>query len=93
MNRVGTEIYRSGFYTKKDINVIFIVVTKKDVPTPRQLVQRVDPGAFIIISNVQRISGRGISEEEIEILFNCDLISPRNVLFQYFLSCKASIKG
>ncbi len=38
---------------------ILTVVTKKEVAILRQLVQRVDPGAFMIISNMHEVLGEG----------------------------------
>lgn len=59
MHRGGTSINGIGFYTRKERNILFTVVTRKEVATVRQIVQKIDPKAFIIISNVHEVLGEG----------------------------------
>lgn len=59
LSRSGTMITGTGFYTRKARNILFIVVTRKEVATVRQLVERIDPNAFVIISNVHEVLGQG----------------------------------
>lgn len=59
MDRGGTEIKGVGFWTKKDRNILFTVVTRKEVATLRQIVKRIDPKAFVIIANVHEVVGEG----------------------------------
>ena len=59
MGRGGTELAGSGFYTRKARNVLFTVVERKEVSRVRQLVRRIDPRAFMIISNVHEVLGEG----------------------------------
>jgi len=59
LNRGGTVISGTGFYTRKERNILFTVVTRKEVATIRQTVQQIDPNAFIIISNVHEVLGEG----------------------------------
>jgi uncharacterized membrane-anchored protein YitT (DUF2179 family) len=59
MHRGGTIIKGTGFYTRKDRDILFTVVTRKEVATVRQLVQQIDPNAFVIISNVHEVLGEG----------------------------------
>jgi len=59
MGRGGTEIFGNGFYTRKERNILFTVVTRKEVVTLRQIVQHIDPEAFVIIANVHEVIGEG----------------------------------
>jgi len=59
MGRGGTEIFGNGFYTRKERNILFTVVTRKEVATLRQIVQQIDPVAFVIIANVHEVIGEG----------------------------------
>jgi len=59
MNRGGTLLTGRGFYTGETRDTLFIVVTRKEVSTLRQLVKRVDPQAFMVIANVHEVLGYG----------------------------------
>lgn len=58
-NRGGTMIHGTGFYTRKERNVLFTVVTRKEVAGVREMVKRIDADAFVIISNVHEVLGEG----------------------------------
>lgn len=59
MGRGGTEISGKGFYTRKERNILYTVVARKEVATLRQLIQQIDPDAFVIIANVHEVIGEG----------------------------------
>lgn len=59
MNRGGTELKGTGFYTRQARNVLYTVVTRKEVSTLRQEILKIDPRAFVIISNVHEVIGEG----------------------------------
>lgn len=59
MGRGGTEICGKGFYSRKERNILFTVVTRKEVATLRQLVKQIDPNSFVIIANVHEVLGEG----------------------------------
>lgn len=59
MGRGGTEILGKGFYTRQERNILFTVVTRKEVATLRQIVRRIDPDSFVIIANVHEVLGEG----------------------------------
>jgi len=59
MGRGGTEISGKGFYTRKERNILYTVVARKEVATLRQLIQQIDPDAFVIITNVHEVIGEG----------------------------------
>jgi len=59
MERGGTVLKGEGFYTEDDKNVLFVVVTLKEVYALRQRVKEIDPDAFIIIADVHEVLGHG----------------------------------
>jgi len=59
MSRGGTEISGKGFYTRKERNILYTVVARKEVAMLRQLIQKIDPDAFVIIANVHEVIGEG----------------------------------
>ncbi|MGC9364951.1 MAG: YitT family protein [Fidelibacterota bacterium] len=59
MGRGGTEILGNGFYTRQERNILFTVVTRKEVATLRQIVRQIDPSSFVIIANVHEVLGEG----------------------------------
>ncbi|MBU1635618.1 YitT family protein [bacterium] len=59
MGRGGTEIFGNGFYTRQERNILFTVVTRKEVATLRQIIRQIDPDAFVIIANVHEVIGEG----------------------------------
>ncbi len=59
MGRGGTEILGKGFYTRQERNILFTVVTRKEVAILRQIVRQIDPSSFVIIANVHEVLGEG----------------------------------
>ena len=59
MDRGGTELLGKGFYTRKTRNVLYTVVTRREVATLRQEILKIDPKAFVIIANVHEVIGEG----------------------------------
>jgi len=59
MGRGGTELFGRGLYTRKERNVLYAVVTRKEVATLRQEILKIDPDAFVIIANVHEVLGEG----------------------------------
>jgi uncharacterized membrane-anchored protein YitT (DUF2179 family) len=59
MERGGTEILGRGFFTHAERNILYTVVTRKEVASLRQVVQQIDPRAFVIIANVHEVLGEG----------------------------------
>lgn len=52
---------QTGYY-QKETDVLFTIISPRERHRTEQLVRRIDPNAFIIISHVTRVSGRGFSE-------------------------------
>ena len=59
MDRGGTIFHGQGIYTGEKREVLFAVVTRKEVAKLRELVKDIDPKAFVIISNIHEVLGNG----------------------------------
>ena len=59
MHRGGTAIHTHGLYTDKERDMIMCVVTRKEVAELEDIVKKIDPNAFIIISEVHEVLGYG----------------------------------
>lgn len=59
IERGSTIIKGHGMYTKKEKDMIYMVVSQSQIFTLQQVVKSVDPGAFIIISDVREVLGEG----------------------------------
>ena len=62
MNRGATSIKGKGMYTKKERDMIYMIVSKKEIFKLQQLVKSTDPDAFISISDVKEVLGKGFTE-------------------------------
>ena len=56
-----TIIDAKGGYTSQDKNILLVVVRKKQEVHLNKLIKRVDPKAFIIVSDVHEVLGEGFS--------------------------------
>ncbi len=54
---------QTGYY-HKEIDVLFTIISPRERHRTEQLVRRIDPQAFMILSQVSRVSGRGFSERK-----------------------------
>lgn len=54
---------QTGYY-QKEIDVLFTVISPRERHRTEQLIRRIDPQAFMILSHVSRVSGRGFSESK-----------------------------
>lgn len=54
---------QTGYY-QKETDVLFTIISPRERHRTEQLIRRIDPHAFIIISHVTRVSGRGFSESK-----------------------------
>lgn len=50
-------------YTKKDKDMLFVVVSKKEIHAVRQVVKNIDEKAFITITDVREVLGEGFIED------------------------------
>ncbi len=61
MNRGVTSLSGKGMYTGQDKNVVFCVVSKKQIVTLKNIVKDVDKNAFVIVADVREVVGNGFS--------------------------------
>lgn len=62
INRGVTAISAKGMYTEKEKNMLFCVVNKKEIVAIKEVVARIDPKAFVIVSDVREVFGEGFGE-------------------------------
>ena len=61
MDRGVTGIRAEGMYTREETKMLYCVVSPSEVPRLKQLVQEVDPGAFMILSEASEVMGEGFT--------------------------------
>jgi len=64
MNRGVTFFKGKGAYLQEDRNIIFCIVTRREVAKLRDIVKVTDPDAFVIIQDVHQVLGRGFKPRE-----------------------------
>lgn len=64
VDRGVTLLHGQTGYHQKEIDMLFTVISPRERHRTEQLIRRIDPHAFIIISHVTRVSGRGFSESK-----------------------------
>lgn len=66
MNRIPrgvTGVKAKGMYTKADKDMLFVVVSQKEITRLREMVREIDANAFITIADVREVLGQGFIEE------------------------------
>lgn len=64
VDRGVTLLHGQTGYHQQEIDVLFTIISPRERHRTEQLIRRIDPHAFIIISHVTRVSGRGFSERK-----------------------------
>lgn len=64
MDRGVTLLHGQTGYLGRETNVIVCIITPRERHRTEQLIHRIDPHAFVILSQVVRVSGRGFSENK-----------------------------
>ncbi len=59
MKRGTTGIRSITGYRRKETEVLLVVVARKEIPVLKQYVKKIDPNAFVIITDVYEVLGRG----------------------------------
>lgn len=62
MERGVTGISATGMFSKADKKLLFCVVGKKEIVQISEIAKRIDPNAFIIVSDVREVLGEGFRE-------------------------------
>ena len=62
IDRGVTGLNATGMYSNKDRKVLFCVVSKKEMVEVLEITHRLDPQAFVIVSDVREVMGEGFIE-------------------------------
>jgi uncharacterized membrane-anchored protein YitT (DUF2179 family) len=62
LDRGVTGVSATGMYSNKDKKMLFCVVSKKEIVELTEIVAKIDPRAFIIVSDVREVMGEGFRE-------------------------------
>lgn len=62
MDRGVTLLKAQGWYTKKDRDVLLILINKKQLPALTSVIKEIDPRAFISVSSASNVYGEGFDE-------------------------------
>jgi len=62
LDRGVTGVSATGMYSSKDKKMLFCVVSKKEIILLTEIVSKIDPRAFIIVSDVREVMGEGFRE-------------------------------
>ena len=65
LNRGVTLLHGEGAFTHKRQNVIYCIVSTRQVVTIKRILNEVDPASFLIISDAYEVKGRGFRVQEI----------------------------
>ncbi len=63
VGRGTTGIYAKGMYTNEDKIMLLCVVSRSEVIIIKQIANKIDPKAFIVISNAREAFGKGFKKE------------------------------
>jgi uncharacterized membrane-anchored protein YitT (DUF2179 family) len=67
LNRGVTGINGMGMYTGEDKKILFVVCSKNQLVTLQKVVTSVDDKAFITITDVREVVGRGFTEPQFDV--------------------------
>lgn len=56
-----TLIKAKGFYSQNDINMVYSIIYKSQLQEMKELIRRIDPHAFITITDVHEVLGEGFT--------------------------------
>ena len=63
LDRGSTGICGKGMYSGQEKTIIFCVVNKKEIVKLKELVDDIDPNAFVIVSDAREVHGEGFIEK------------------------------
>ncbi|HFI0634836.1 TPA: YitT family protein [Streptococcus suis] len=64
IERGVTFIKAQGFYSKADVNMIYSVIYKSQLQEMKELIHRIDPHAFITITDAHEVLGEGFTLDQ-----------------------------
>ncbi|MCP3899379.1 MAG: YitT family protein, partial [Desulfobacteraceae bacterium] len=59
LSRGATALHGKGLYSNQEREILYTVITRKEIALLTEIVERIDPHAFIIINNVHEVLGQG----------------------------------
>lgn len=59
LSRGATALHGRGLYSNQEREVLYTVITRKEISLLTEIVKEIDPHAFIIINNVHEVLGQG----------------------------------
>lgn len=65
IDRGVTVYYGEGGYGQEPVNVIFSVISNRELPKMEKMIHSIDPECFMVINHVSEVSGRGFSMKKI----------------------------
>jgi uncharacterized membrane-anchored protein YitT (DUF2179 family) len=66
MDRGVTRIGASGEYTKEPREILYVVVTRSEVSTLKDLIYSIDPMAFVVVATVHEVLGEGFRKPPLQ---------------------------
>ena len=70
MERGVTLLHAQGWYTKKDKNVLLILISQREFPELSRVIKDIDPKAFMSVSPTHNVYGEGFEEIKAGISIN-----------------------
>lgn len=61
--RGSTGLKAKGMYSEKEKEMLFVVLSQKQLPELREIIKGIDPNAFITIADVREVLGEGFLED------------------------------
>lgn len=62
MDRGVTVLKAQGWFTKKDKNVLYILISQRELPSLTKVIKETDPRAFMSVSPTNNVYGEGFEE-------------------------------
>ena len=64
LDRGVTGVHGKGMYSGQDKLLLYCVVGRKEIVALKELVDHIDPDAFVIVSDVREVHGEGFIERK-----------------------------
>ena len=64
LDRGVTIIHAKGGYLQRDTELVFSVISNRELPRLEKLIREIDSESFVVVSRVSEVSGRGFSMDK-----------------------------
>ena len=61
LDRGVTRFYGEGGYLHQETQVVFSIISNRELPQAEKLIRSIDPESFMVVSRVSEVRGRGFS--------------------------------